>query len=226
MRQMMGHLYLVATPRPEQPETEFLARVKAALVGGVDMLQLRCKATDPQYGEALPYIRLAEKVGELARATQVPFVVNDRVDVALAVGADGVHLGQNDLPLSVARELGSKLIIGRSTHALEQAKQACEAGTAGLVDYFACGPVYATPTKAGRVPVGLEYLRQVSAVSTVAEVETTLPWYAIGGITLENLPLMIEAGARRVAAVRALLDAADVSEVAAKMRQMLEEASK
>ncbi|MFD1732386.1 thiamine phosphate synthase [Deinococcus malanensis] len=98
MTRPLGRLYLVATPRPDQPEDEFVVRVEAALDGGVDTLQLRCKADSPAYGEARAVIRLAGRLRDLAHARGVPLFINDRVDIAAASGADGVHLGQGDLP--------------------------------------------------------------------------------------------------------------------------------
>lgn len=209
----LGRLYLVATPRPEMTEAEFLARLEAALDGGVDTLQLRCKPCgDPRYAEARAYIALGEQVRELARARGVPFFINDRVDVAVAVGADGVHLGQNDLPPAFARQFAPQLMLGRSTHAPEQAASALAEAPA----YFACGPVYATPTKAGRAAVGLNYLRRVAAM------QPHCPWYAIGGINAQTIHAALEAGARRVAVVRAVLDAGDPAQAAAELLKALE----
>lgn len=207
----LGRLYLVATPRPGQSEADLLARIAAALDGGVDTLQLRCKDW-----EARPYIALAERVRELAHARRVPFFVNDRADVALAAGADGVHLGQNDLPVTWARRLAPELMIGRSTHASEQA-------TATLAEapaYFACGPVHTTPTKPGRAAVGLDYIRQVAALNPPC------PWYAIGGIDAGTIGQALDAGASRVAVVRAVLDAPDPAEAAAELMGALHEAER
>lgn len=193
-RPPLGSLYLVATPRSAMPEPEFLARVEAALAGGVDVLQLRCKDM-----EALPYVRLAERVGALARAAGVPFLVNDRPDVALAAGADGVHLGQRDLPVAWARRVFPDALVGRSSHAPAHAEAAVREAAA----YFAVGPVWETPTKPGRAAAGLAYVREITARGLA------LPWFAIGGITLRNLPEVLAAGATRVAVVRAVLDAPD-----------------
>ena len=210
----LGCLYLVATPRPGQPEAEFLGRVQAALDGGVDTLQLRCKADSGVYGEARPYIALAEKVRDLAHARGVPFFVNDRVDVALAAGADGVHLGQNDLPVNWARTLAPGLMLGRSTHRPEDAALALAEAPA----YFATGPVHATPTKPGRVPAGLTYVRHV------ATLKPALPWYAIGGIDQSNVQEVLDAGATRIAVVRAVLDAPDPAAAAHTLRRALDRA--
>ncbi|SMB79959.1 thiamine phosphate synthase [Deinococcus hopiensis] len=205
MTRPLGRLYLIATPRPGQPEAEFLARVEAALGGGVDLLQLRCKDW-----EARAYIALAERTRELAHARGVPLIVNDRVDVAWASEADGVHLGQGDLPPAWARQLAPGLAIGRSTHAPEQARAALADASA----YLAVGPVHVTPTKPGRAAVGLDYVRWAAA---------HLPgvWYAIGGLNAKNLPEVLEAGARRVAVVRAVLDAPDPARAAAELWEVL-----
>ena len=195
----IGRLYLVATPRPAMPEREFLERVRSALDGGVDIVQLRAKEL-----EALPYMRLAEKVQAIARAAHVPFVVNDRPDVALAVGADGVHLGQLDLPVEWARRVAPAAFVGRSSHEAAHAERAVAEGA----DYFAVGPVWATPTKPGREPAGLSYVHDVAGRNIA------LPWFAIGGITRDNVEQVLGAGATRIAMVRALLDAPDPAEAA------------
>jgi thiamine-phosphate pyrophosphorylase len=199
-------LYLVATPRASMPEPEFLARIEAALDGGVDVLQLRCKDT-----EALPYLRLAERVAALAGSRRVRFIVNDRPDVALATDADGVHLGQRDLPVEWARRVVPGKMIGRSSHEPAHALRAVEEGA----DYFAVGPVWATPTKPGRSPAGLSYVRSVAALNP------DIPWFAIGGITTDNVHEVIEAGARRIAVVRAVLDASDPAAAASTLASAL-----
>lgn len=187
-------LYLVATPRATMPEADFLARIDSALAGGVDVLQLRCKDM-----EALPYLRMAERVGALARARGVPFFVNDRPDVALAAGANGVHLGQRDLPVAWARRVFLDALVGRSSHAVAHAVAAVDE----RATYFAVGPVWETPTKPGRPAAGLGYVRAVAARAL------PLPWFAIGGITPANTHEVLAAGATRVAVVRAVLDAPD-----------------
>ena len=210
VRRDIGSLYLVATPRTGMPEGEFLERVHAALEGGVDILQLRCKEWD-----ARPYLRLAERVGQLARDAGVPFIVNDRPDVALAAGADGVHLGQEDLPVAWARRIAPSLLIGRSSHEPAHAEQAIVEDAS----YFAVGPVWDTPTKPGRRAAGLSYVRDVASRSI------DVPWFAIGGITLDNVHEVLDAGATRVAVVRAVLDARDPAEAARGFADALAEAA-
>lgn len=202
----LGRLYLVATPRAALPEREFLARIGAALAGGVDIVQLRCKDV-----EVLSYIRLAERVKELARDAGVPFIVNDRPDVALAVSADGVHLGQDDLPVEWARRILPGKIIGRSSHKPAHAERA----VAERAGYFAVGPVWETPTKPGRPAAGLSYVR------TVAQRGIALPWFAIGGITLDNVGEVLAGGATRIAVVRAILDSRDPADAAGRFVQAL-----
>jgi thiamine-phosphate pyrophosphorylase len=202
----LGRLYLVATPRSAFSENEFLARIAAALTGGVDIVQLRCKDAD-----AVTYIRLAERVKKLAADAGVPFIINDRADVALAVAADGVHLGQDDLPVECARRILPDAIIGRSSHEPAHAARA----VAERASYFAVGPVWETPTKPGRPAAGLSY------VSTVAQSGITLPWFAIGGITTDNIGEVIAQGATRIAVVRAILDARDPAEAAHRLADAL-----
>jgi thiamine-phosphate pyrophosphorylase len=202
-----GRLYLVATPREHMPEGEFLSRIRDALDGGVDVLQLRCKGW-----EALPYMRLAEKVRRFAR---VPFIINDRPDVAAAVGADGVHLGQHDLPVEHARRILGDAIIGRSSHEPADAERAI----AERASYFAVGPVWETPTKPGRRAAGLSYVRDV------ASRRPPMPWFAIGGINAENVSQVLAEGAERIAVVRAILDAADPAVAARALTDALAEAA-
>jgi thiamine-phosphate pyrophosphorylase len=185
---------------------EFLARIRSAVEGGVDVLQLRSKEL-----EGAPYCRLAERVGAIAAGAGIPFIINDRVDVAVAVDADGVHLGQRDLPVELARRILPHAIIGRSSHEAAHATRAVEE----RADYFAVGPVWETPTKPGRKAAGVKYVREVAALNV------GIPWYAIGGINPENVREVIDAGARRIAVVRAILDARDPAAAAAALTAAL-----
>jgi thiamine-phosphate pyrophosphorylase len=180
-----ARLYLVTSP-----SDSLFATVEAALKGGLTLVQYRDKESEDQ-------VRLerAAKLCDLCHQYQALFIVNDRVDLALAVNADGVHLGQQDIPLSLARQLlGSQRIIGRSTKNPEEMQRAIQEGA----DYIGVGPVYETPTKAGRAAAGLDYVRY-------AVDHATIPWFAIGGIDLTNLPEVLAAGAQRVAVVRAIM---------------------
>lgn len=182
-----ARLYLVTSP-----SDNLFATVEAALQGGLTLVQYRDKES-----EDLVRLERAAKLCNLCHQYQALFIVNDRVDLALAVNADGVHLGQQDIPLSLARQLlGSQRIIGRSTKNPEEMQRAIQEGA----DYIGVGPVYETPTKAGRAAAGLDYVRY-------AVDHATIPWFAIGGIDLTNLPEVLAAGAERVAVVRAIMQA-------------------
>lgn len=184
---LSARLYLVTTPTEN-----LLATVEAALMGGLRLVQYRDKNTDDR-----DRILLAQQLKDLCHRYGALFLVNDRVDLALAVDADGVHLGQQDLPIATARALlGPQRIIGRSTTNPEQMAAAIAEGA----DYIGVGPVYATPTKPDRAAAGLDYVRYAADHATV-------PWYAIGGIDGENLADVVAAGAARVAIVRAIMKA-------------------
>lgn len=190
-------LYLVTNSDGFNSDDEFLDRVGLALSAGVDIVQLREKNRS-----AKEVIELGHKIRELASMFNALFIVNDRADIAKIVEADGVHLGQDDIPYHEAREfLGEKYIIGISTHCPDDAKRALEDGA----DYIGVGPVFKTPTKAGRTPVGLEY------VSWVKE-NINLPFYAIGSIAPDNIDEVIQAGASRVAVVRAIMNSENPKE--------------
>jgi thiamine-phosphate pyrophosphorylase len=160
--------------------------------GGATLVQLREKQMSPKefYEQAKAAVAVAEQCG-------VRLIINDRVDVALAVGANGVHLGQDDMPPDAARELlGPKAVVGYSTHNIEQAIEASKLP----IDYLAIGPIFTTSTKSDTAPVlGLEGLR------TVRQTIGDLPLVAIGGITQANAPNVIQAGADSVAVISALL---------------------
>jgi thiamine-phosphate pyrophosphorylase len=185
-------LYLITAARPD-----LVAFLEAAVAGGVDMVQIRDKELpDP---ELIPVLHEARRVTERLR---VPLVVNDRPDLATLVGADYVHVGQDDLPVEVARRFG--IAVGLSTHASAEIDGADS-------DYIGVGPVYATPTKEGRPAVGLELVRYAAA-------HASQPWFAIGGIDQSNVGEVAAAGAERVAVVRAICDAADPEAAAAGLR--------
>lgn len=177
---------------------EAAERVAAALLaGGVSLLQLRAK------GHALDVIEaVARRVLPLCRAAQVPFILNDHAGLAAALGTDGLHLGQDDGSLAAARILtGPRMIVGRSTHSLAQARAALAEG----FDYIGFGPLFPTPTKAGRPAIGLH---DIAAMER--DVGTRIPAYCIGGIHPGNLAAVVAAGARRVVIVSALLQAPDI----------------
>jgi thiamine-phosphate pyrophosphorylase len=176
----------------------------ALLRGGVDLLQLRAKAVPLE--RLLP---LAEEVARRCADSGVPFVVNDHARLAAEVGAAGVHLGQDDGPVTPP---GSGLLVGRSTHSLAQAVAAWREGAA----YIGYGPLFPTPTKPGRPAVGLG---EVAAVH--AALPETFPVFCIGGVNLETLAGVVRAGARRVVVVSALLRAPDIALYIARAKAIL-----
>ena len=176
---------------------------------GVDLLQLREKEM-----EAGDILRVGGPLREACREARVPFIVNDRPDVALALDADGVHLGQNDLPVDVARRIVGSAIVGVSTHTVADIDRV--AGSVHPIEYIAVGPVTETPTKPGRPGVGFDLLRYAAGAAPV-------PWFAIGGMNSATLPAAIEAGARRAVIVRAVTEAPDPVEAAAELRALLDE---
>jgi thiamine-phosphate pyrophosphorylase len=205
-------LYLCTDARRD---TDDLAEfVDAALAGGVDIVQLRDKQAGLPALEARAELAALKIIGEACARHGALFAVNDRADIAVAAGADILHLGQDDLPVAIARRIvGDDMLIGRSTHDVEQATAAAiEPG----VDYFCTGPCWPTPTKPGRPAPGLDLVRAV-AERTVSEQEGDRPWFAIGGIDADRLPRVFAAGAGRVVVVRAITDAADPREAAGEL---------
>lgn len=185
-------LYLVTNSDSFESEDEFLDAVASALEGGVDIVQLREKKMG-----ASKVLELGRKVKLLCSQYDATFIVNDRIDIAAILEADGVHLGQDDLDVKSAREiLGANAIVGISTHEPNHALKAVEDGA----DYIGVGPVFATPTKQGKTPVGLEYVKWASD-------NIQIPFFAIGGIDGENISQVVEAGATKVAVVRAIINA-------------------
>lgn len=205
-RLQAARLYLVTPAAPPAgPLAEFLPRV---LETGVDIVQLREK-----YLEARALLQVAEVVRARTDEFGALFVVNDRVDVAVAAGADGVHLGQGDLPVAEARrQAGPGMLVGLSTHTPAEVSAAAGEG----VDYIGVGPVHATPTKPGRPAVG------TGLVSYAARTVPGLPFFAIGGIDAATLPAVLAAGATRVCVLRALTEAADPGRAAAGLRAVLD----
>jgi thiamine-phosphate pyrophosphorylase len=201
-----ARLYLCTPLRPD-----LAAFAGAALAGGVDVIQLRDKRA-----EAGPLLEGAALLRAAADAHGALFAVNDRADVALAAAADILHLGQDDLPLPWARRVaGRDVLLGRSTHSLDQAARAL----AEPWDYIAVGPVYPTATKPGRPATGPGLLAQVAAL------EPAVPWFAIGGVDLGTLGEVVAAGARRAVVVRPITEAGDPGRAAAALAERLRAAA-
>jgi thiamine-phosphate pyrophosphorylase len=179
--------------------------------GGADLIQLRAKNSSTE-----EIRRMAETIAPITRAANVGLVINDHLDIAREVGAEFCHLGQEDFfdaghkHCSEVRGQKSEVRIGLSTHAPEQARRAMEAGA----DYIAIGPVFATGTKPAARPVTLDYVRWAAQ-------NVTVPWFAIGGINLQNLGEVLAAGAKRICVVSAILNAPDVAKCCAEFRKCL-----
>lgn len=179
--------------------------------GGSDLIQLRAKNSSPEDIRAM-----AEKILPVTRRANVGLVINDHLAIAQELGADICHLGQEDFfdagfkHVSELRTQNSKLKIGLSTHAPEQAQRALAAGA----DYIAIGPIYATGTKPTAKPVTLDYVRWASTHATV-------PWFAIGGVNLQTLDAVLAAGATRICVVSAILNAPDIAKACAEFRRRL-----
>jgi thiamine-phosphate pyrophosphorylase len=207
-------LYLCTDARRERGDLAEFA--DAALTGGVDLIQLRDKNSpgEHQFGplEARQELEALEVLADAARRHGALLAVNDRADIALGAGADVLHLGQDDLPLTVARSIiGDGPVIGRSTHDADQVA----AAIAEPVDYFCVGPCWPTPTKPGRPAPGLDLVRHTAGLPT------DKPWFAIGGIDHERLPEVLAACARRIVVVRAITAADDPTAAARHLKDAL-----
>jgi thiamine-phosphate pyrophosphorylase len=197
----LGYVEILGVPR----------MVEALVRGGIDLIQLRAKNFSPAEIEKL--------AGELHSTTTrhgLPLVINDHPEIARSVRAEGVHLGQDDMPIAEARKIvGADCAIGKSTHSLDQAIRAFYEGA----DYIGFGPLFATPTKPDYQPIGLGEIGKVHDA-------VRIPIFCIGGIKLDNLPNVLEAGARRVVIVSGLLQAPDIPAYARAAKELLNRKSK
>jgi thiamine-phosphate pyrophosphorylase len=199
-------LYIVITS--ELPD-EIIALTKECSAGGADCIQLRAKAMkdDELFSTAVEFVKISKEAGALS-------IVNDRVDIAVASGADGVHLGQNDLPVDFARRLQlTPLIIGKSTHSLSQLRATC----AERPTYVSLGPVFNTKTKPKSPPVGLEYIRQSRQILA----DSGIGHVAIGGITLDNIEEVISAGVNCISVCSAVIEAKDPRAICKAMKEKI-----
>jgi thiamine-phosphate pyrophosphorylase len=188
-------------------EARDTARIVAQMIeGGVDLIQLRGKNKSIE-----ELVELSKELHELTAKSATPLIVNDYAEVASSTPAEGVHVGQDDDPIEIVRQkIGRDILIGKSTHSLEQA---CAAEREGA-DYIGFGPIFATPTKPDYAPIGLENITRVHA-------EVNLPIFCIGGINIDNLQSVIDAGAKRVVMVSALLKAHNIVDYARCATDML-----
>ena len=183
------------------------AHIAAQMIkGGVDLIQLRGK--NKLLGEL---VDLSAELHELAAKSSTPLIVNDHAEIARRVPVEGVHVGQDDDSIEIVRQkVAYAILVGKSTHSLEQARAAQRQGA----DYIGFGPIFATPTKPDYAPIGLEDIRRVHA-------EVNLPIFCIGGINIDNLQSVIDAGAKRVVMVSALLKAHSIVDYARCVTDML-----
>lgn len=209
MKNLDTRIYFITDSTPYS-EQEFLARVRSALSGGVSLIQLREKQRTTR-----EYIDLAQKVGALAAQFGVPLIIDDRIDVALAAGVKGVHLGQSDMPIKTARRiLGEDYIIGATAKTVEQALEAYEQGA----DYLGVGAIYPTTTKVKTVLTSTEMLDKICKA-------VPIPVNAIGGLNKDNIDVLKGIGIKGVCAVSAIMKAPDpenaVKELSAAVKEKL-----
>lgn len=203
MKQLDTRIYFI-TDSTMYTEEEFLSRVRAALEGGVSLIQLREKERSTR-----EYIALAEKVHALTKEFGVPLIIDDRIDVALAAKAEGVHLGQSDMPIKTAREiLGDDFIIGATAKTVEQAKEAYEQGA----DYLGVGAIYPTTTKVKTVLTSTEMLDKICKT-------VPIPVNAIGGLNKDNIDVLKGIGIAGVCAVSAIMKADDPKQAVEELSQ-------
>jgi thiamine-phosphate pyrophosphorylase len=206
---LAARTYLVSAPVPGTSQSQWLGIIEAALKGQIAIVQYREKTADDE-----ERLQMAQQMRSLCHQYGALFIVNDRVDLAVAVDADGVHLGQHDLPMDIARQiLGPDKLIGRSTTNPTELKRALDE----KADYIGVGPVHETPTKPGKAAAGNDYVRYAAQ-------HATMPWFAIGGLSADNLGPTLAAGATRVAVVRALMQAENPTEVARSLVQQTQSA--
>jgi thiamine-phosphate pyrophosphorylase len=209
-RLALARLYLVCPPTPESPAgagQDLPGLLRGAVAGGVDIVQLREKHLGDD-----ELVSVANAAQALCKRLGVLLIVNDRPLVAAEAGADGVHVGQDDMPVNEVRELvGPDMLIGLSTHTPEQ----IDAQDARDADYIGVGPIHETPTKPGRTGVGSGLVRYAAAHARV-------PFFAIGGLDARNLGATIEAGARRAVVLRAIAGADDPERAARALRDLLD----
>ncbi len=213
-RLLLQKSLLYAVTNLKIKDDSIIEKIDSAYRGGVDIVQLRSKVlTDSEL------IRLGLKIKKISARHGKIFIVNDRIDIAAACHADGVHLGQDDLSIKTAktilRRIDENILVGKSTHCVRQAIEAEKEGS----DYIGVGPVFSTPTKPSVLPVGLRFIKDVTP-------QIEIPYFAIGGIDENNLNDVLSAGASRVAVVRAIFDKRNPGKSAKKIKEILSNKTK
>ena len=181
--------------------------VSKMLSGGIDALQLRAKNWTIE-----EITELAREIHSLTREQGIPLIINDYPEVAMAIGAEGVHVGQDDMSVHDVRQMtGDEMLVGLSTHSLEQAKAAATQN----INYIGFGPLFSTATKPDYLPIG------TSEIAQVHQENPELPVFCIGGINAENVASVIDDGARRIVVVSGILQAADIEKYTASLKSLL-----
>ena len=207
MKDLNTRIYFITDSTP-YTEKEFLSRVGSALAGGVDLIQLREKERTTR-----EYIDLAKKVHALAKQYNVPLIIDDRIDVALAAHTEGVHLGQSDMPVKTAREiLGDDIIIGATAKTVEQALEAFEQGA----DYLGVGAIYPTTTKVKTVLTSTQMLDKICKA-------VPIPVNAIGGLNKDNIDVLKGIGISGICAVSAIMKAPDPENAVKELSQAVKD---
>ena len=207
MKELNTKLYFI-TDSTNYNEEEFLFRVEEALKGGTTLLQLREKEKTTR-----EYIELAEKVHNIAQKYNVPLIIDDRVDVALAVGAEGVHVGQSDMPVCMARKLmGEDKIVGATTKTVPQAKEAFEQGA----DYLGVGAIYPTTTKVKTVLTSVDTLKEICD-------SVPIPANAIGGLNKDNIDILKGIPIAGICVVSAIMKAESPKQATAQLKERAKE---
>lgn len=198
-------LYLV-TDRTNKTDTEFLNIIEEAIKGGVTVIQIREKEAD-----TLEFYNISKKVKGICSKYNVPLIINDRIDIALAIDADGVHIGQNDMPIKIARKLiGNDKILGISAHNIQEAKEAEENGA----DYLGVGAIFTTSTKKDANDVSIDTLKDIT--STV-----NIPTVAIGGINLDNVEKLKDTNISGISVVSAIMNAENPKIASEKLKKII-----
>ena len=206
-RKRLNDFKLYAITDLKDEDLEIMIKIKEALRGGADVIQLRSGHVSDYF-----LLTLGKKIRQITTQMKKLFIVNDRVDLMLALNADGVHLGQDDLPINVARKIikDKSKFIGCSTHSLKQAMRAVKEGA----DYIGFGPIFETPTKPAYQPVGLDFIKKVIQ-------KVKIPVVCIGGIDQSNTKAVVKAGANRLAVVRAIFSSPHPFHAARELKRMI-----
>ncbi len=191
-------------------EEEILRLTQDIIEGEADVIQLRvANKSDKEF------LSIATKIRKLARDSKIPLIINNRPDIALAIGAEGVHLGQDDLPIESVKKIAPQKLIGKSTHNLKEALKATKEGA----DYISIGPIFHSPTKPNLSPIGLNLISQIKEKIKIPP--GGLPVIAIGGINLSNIEQVIKSGAERVAICSAISEAKDPKAITKEFKRLL-----